>query len=123
MKYSDAFQRLYQMSLHIDLYTEVQYKRVAIYIGRVMMAENGNAHLVFHDKTVSSTELFGWAKVVKGSKEQMLPHIIRLTDTEWEKIRTSMMRYAEISAGTPGWKEMRIGWVHSLDTMREFDRE
>jgi len=120
--YSDAFQRLHQMSLHIDLYTEVQYKRVAIYIGRVMMAENGNDRLVCQGGR-SVKELFGWAKVVKGSKEQMLPHIIRLTDTEWEKIRYSMMRYAEISAGTPGWKEMRKEWVHSLDTMREFERE
>jgi len=123
MAYSDAFQRLYQMSLHIDLYTEVQYKRVAIYIGRVMMAENGNARLVFRDKNEPATDLFAWAKELKGLKEQILPHIIQLTDTEWEKICNCMMRYAEISAGTTEWKAKRIEWVHSLDTMREFERE
>jgi hypothetical protein len=121
MKYSDAFQRLYQMSLNIDLYTEVQYKRVAIYIGRVMMAENSNGRLVSNGGR-SVKDLHTWAKELRGLKEQILPHIIRLTDAEWEKIHKCMMKYAEISAGTPAYRAKRIEWVHSLDTMREFER-
>jgi len=124
MKYSDAFERLYEMSLDDNLMSEVKYKRVATFIGRVMMA-NGDIdkHVRTVRKNSPASSILPWVERLKGSKEKILPYVIQLTDAEWKKVRGMMMKYAGLSQGSPKWKSMRIEWIHALETLREFERE
>jgi len=122
MKYSFAFERLYSMSLDINLMTEVRYKRVAIYIGRVMMSEAAIQFGV-ENKTRPPNGMVDWALKVTGDKEIMIYHFLQLTDAEWGKIMPVMMRLANQSGGSDAWKVTRMGYVQDLDTLREFERE
>jgi hypothetical protein len=123
MRYSDAFEQLYEMSIDLNLRSTVQYKCVAIFIGRVMMANNDTAHLPHRTDRKPAGEVLPWMFELKGLKEKILPYIIQLSEAEWEKIRKAMMGYAANSDGRDEWKAKRVGWVNSLDTMRAFERE
>lgn len=103
--------------------SEVKYKRVATFIGRVMMS---NGDIDKHVGTVSknpASSILPWVEKLKGTKEKVIPLVLQLTDVEWKKVSAMMMTYAGLSQGSPKWKSMRIEWVHALDTLREFERE
>lgn len=122
MRYSDAFERLYVMSLDISLMSEVKYKRVATFIGRVMMANGDMTSYVSGPKDRPLTTVLPWLEQLKGTKEKVLPHVIQLTDYEWKKVSAMMLLYASHSRGSPQWQSKRIEWVHALETLREFER-
>ena len=118
MKYSDAFESLHELSLNINLRTEVQYKRVAIFIGRVMMTERAE-----HNNRIHPQSTMQWMEECKGKKPIMIRHVIGLTDFEWETIKKVMLKYASQSGGSDQWKYTRREFIYALDTMREFERE
>lgn len=121
MKYSEAFESLHNMSFDINLMVEAKYKRVAIYIGRVMMAESA-IRFGIDNNTRPPHGIIDWAQKVKGSKESVLYHVVRLTDYEWKKIMPVMVRLADQSGGSETWKVTRKGYAQDLDTLREFER-
>jgi hypothetical protein len=123
MKYSDAFERLHEMSLDIHLMSEVKYKRVATFIGRVMMANGDMPSYVHGSKERPITVTLPWIAQLQGFKEKIIPLVIQLTDVEWKKIHGMMLLYASHSRGGPQWKSLRIEWAHALETLREFERD
>ena len=105
--YGWHFQKLHELSLKIDLHTTVQYRRVAVFLGRIKMAE--------HTELLAT---WSWpTDDYAASKSTALYHMVRLREGEWEKVRKAMMGYAEKSGGQAKWKNMRIGWVQDLDTL------
>jgi len=123
MKYSYAFEQLHEMSLILNLRTSVKYKRVAIFIGRVMMVDSGMRSYVVGIKTRPITVFFPWSKDLIGFKEKILPYVVQLTDSEWKKIHYTMIKNLNHLGGISHWKTKRREFVYSLGTMREFDRE
>jgi hypothetical protein len=111
MTYSDAFESLYTLSLDMGLPTETKYKRVAMFLRRIRMAE-----------LIKSERGMLWTDNFKNEykKELALCHVLNLTDVEWGKIKGAMMKYATASAGTDKWRSKRIEWVRALDTLRAF---
>ena len=125
MKYSEPFEQLLVLSYETESYGHVraQYKRVAIYIGRVMMAETAVPREQYLHRNLDSpiTTDFGWVDEVAGHKEQMLGHVINITDREWKIIHGAMIGYANASRGSDVWTRKRMGMIHQLDTLRAFN--
>lgn len=120
MKYSDAFVSLYTMALDVPdaRMVGITYKCVAIYLGRIRMAELAN---VGHGIT-SAAWIDNFKKTYNNSdkKSLALRHLINLTDDEWKMVEDAMMEYADGAPGTYAWKNKRKEWVRALDTLRAF---
>jgi hypothetical protein len=122
MSYSDAFEWLDEKAVDLNLMVEVKYKRVAVYIGRVMMSEAA-IQFGIKNNTRPPNGIIDWALKVKGDKESMLYNFLLLTDAEWEKIKPVMERLAKQSGGSDAWKVKRMEYVCALDTLRAFEHE
>jgi len=55
-------------------------------------------------------------------KDRTLKLVPGLTDSEWEIIQNHMLRIA-VDDSPASMKAMRIDWIRTLDTLREFERE
>ena len=106
MSYSDAFDRLYTMTLDAPLQTSPRYKRVSLYIFHVMTLSSANHRRKF----VGSSN---------GKKDIVIEHLCGLPDSEWSILQATMLDYA-INTGVKEWSEKRVGWVCELDTIRAF---
>jgi hypothetical protein len=118
MKYSDAFDRLYALSLEIPMKTEQKYKRIGIFISNVLLIDYFS-HWPWDQQNSYI-----------GKKDIMIEHICDLTDFEWDAIKEHMIGVLgmEIVAGmgvvageSKDLREKRIGWIHDLDTLRAFN--
>ena len=110
MRYSNAFKKLLAMSLDIDDVENIKRSRqyrVAIFLGRIKIAEAGFGSLE------------GIAKY-KGYKTEALQHLVAMTDTEWKMVRELMEEQARSSLASVKWRAMRTDWVRALDTLRAF---
>ena len=121
MSYTKAFNELYRLSYTIgNLPTEVQYKRVAIYIGRVLMAETRDEKPEeYLDSPISPR--MGWANELEGHREVMLKLVVKINDYEWKLIHEAMTKYAQKSKGSWVWLNRRFGWIADLDSLRAFN--
>jgi hypothetical protein len=115
MKYSDAFDKLYALTLEapfdIRLFMKPRYKRVGVYIWNVMIVD----HATFRERLLSED-----VELYDGKKDIMIEHFCGITDSEWDTLQTVMLDYAENYSGTSRWKGWRVGWIRALDTLRAF---
>jgi len=121
MSYTKAFQQLHNLTQVIDMWSTVQYKRVAIYLGRIMMAETATAKqpgAVNLDSPI--TTAMEWVGELEGHKELMIDHFLNISEYEWKVVRKAMMKYANESKGSEIWLRKRIGWICELDSLRAF---
>ena len=122
MSYTKPFQHLHRLSFVIDLKQDVQYRRVAIYIGRVFMAERCTPDREQNDPDMPLTrKIMRWVITLLGHKEAMLNYVIAINDYEWELIQTAMIQYANESKGSQAWVALRHSWIKQLDTLRAFN--
>jgi len=123
MSYTKAFNHLHRLSFVIDLKQDVQYKRVAVYIGRVFMAEaeqfNTEGGTAYLDMPI--TKRMDWVEKLYGHKDMMLSFVIGINDYEWGLIQKAMIDYAGLSKGSAVWVERRHSWITQLDTLRAFN--
>ncbi len=121
MSYTKAFRQLHNLTQVIDMHTTVQYKRVALYIGRVFMAETATEkqHGVVNLDSPITTAMV-WVGELEGHKELMIDHFLNINDYEWKLIHKTMLRFANQSKGSEVWVRKRVGWVHELDSLRAF---
>ena len=120
MSYTESFRRLHRLSYGIsDLNISVQYKRVAVYIGRVLMAETVKEEPVEELDSPISPRM-KWAHELAGHRELMLDLVVRINDHEGELIRKQMYFYANRSKGSMVWLNRRHGWIADLDSLRAF---
>lgn len=121
MSYTKAFQQLYHSSYAIQLGQDTQYKRVAIYIGRVFMAERCTPEREEHDPDMPlKSGSIPWVVQLLGHKDAMLLHVIGMSDREWGLIKRTMTEYAIDSRGSREWVRLRHSWITQLDTLRAF---
>lgn len=113
MKYSFAFNRLLALTYEVELLTSVQYKRVSIFLGRLLVA--GKSKKMGHAHPLSWAEEYA-----KFDRDVVLALVAKLQDREWEMISRHMRELAAKSSGSDEWKRMRQGWVTDLDTIRAF---
>lgn len=104
-----------------DVRPALLYKRVAIYVGRVMMAQTMNTKTE-NRKDSPITDKIDWAPVLITHKDRMLKHILRVNNREWKLIKKAMFEYAEKTAGSDIWKRNRMGMATELETLREFHK-
>lgn len=122
MRYSDAFTQLHHLSYAIELGQDIQYKRVAIYIGRVFMAERCTPEREEHDPDMPlKSERMPWVIQLLGHKDAMLLHVIGISDREWGLLKKAMSEYANESRGSRDWIRLRHSWITQLDTLRAFN--
>ena len=122
MKYTEPFQHLHRLSYVIDLKQNVQYRRVAIYVGRVFMAECCTPERERDDPDMPlRSKHIPWVERLKGHKETMLDHVIAVSDHEWKLIQKAMTQYADESKWNAAWMSRRHAWVIQLDTLRAFN--
>jgi hypothetical protein len=121
MSYTKSFNELYRLSYAMgNLSTEVQYKRVAIYIGRVLMAETRDEQPTeYLDSPISGK--MQWANELEGHREVMLKLVVEINDYEWKLIHEAMTKYASRSKGSWMWLNRRFGWISDLDSLRAFN--
>ena len=94
------------MTLRVSLHQRVQYRRVAIYLGRIAMADDPHARWA------------SWAKDYTGNiKDSAVRHVTGLTESEWENIKGVMTELADASNGRERWKQIRLDWIMELDTL------
>lgn len=121
MSYTEPFQHLHRLSYVIDLKQDVQYRRVAIYIGRVFMAECCTPYRERNDPDMPlKSEKMPWVERLQGHKEVMLYHVVDVTDHEWGLIQKAMVQYANESKWSMAWMNKRHSWITQLDTLRAF---
>lgn len=123
MSYTKAFNQLYRLSQVMDnLRTRTQYARVAIYVGRVMMAETAITKKDDETRNLDSpiTTDMNWVTQVAGHKDMMIEHFLEINDYEWKLIRESMHKYADQSRGSEIWHRRRLGMIIDLETLRVF---
>jgi len=122
MSYTQPFQHLHRLSYVIDLKQDVQYRRVAIYIGRVFMAERCTPDREQNDDNMPlRSKSMPWVKTLLGHKELMLNCVIEVNDYEWGLIQTAMTQYAHESKWNAAWTDTRLSWIKQLDTLRAFN--
>jgi hypothetical protein len=123
MSYTNAFEHLHRLSYEIDLHVTIQYKRVAIYIGRVMMADTSTPRTIGARPNLDSpiTNDMPWVEELAGHKEEMLEHFVNISDREWGLIYARMLDHANATKGSPVWHRKRMGMIHQLDTLRAFN--
>jgi hypothetical protein len=123
LSYTKSFNHLHRLSYVIDLKQTVQYKRVAVYIGRVFMAEAEQCHtderLAYLDMPISKR--MEWVEKLYGHKDMMIDFVIGINDYEWGLIQKAMIDYAKVSKGSAVWVERRHAWIRQLDTLRAFN--
>jgi hypothetical protein len=125
MRYSDAFKELYKMSKGIELSTTVKYERVAVFLGRVFVAQGAA-----NNKWGRNLSCFRFAY---GKKDIVLKLVCGLTDSEWKRISNHMAWVAGITSKKleiyhhnqtneekSNWIKQRHGWIIDLDTVRAF---
>jgi hypothetical protein len=125
MSYTKAFNHLHRLSYAIDLKQDVQYKRVAVYIGRIFMAEAERCHtddadFDFLDMPIRK-ESMHWVEKLYGHKDMMLDFVVGINDYEWRLIQKAMIGYANLSRGSAVWVGRRHSWITQLDTLRAFN--
>ncbi len=122
MSYTKAFEQLHQLSFEIDLNVTIQYKRVAIYLGRVMMADTARPSIfqqVDLDNPIRTD--MEWVEQLAGHKEMMLDLVVALDQKEWDLVQRIMVDYAKETKGSDVWLRKRMGMIHQLDTLRAFN--
>jgi hypothetical protein len=96
-----------------------QYKRVAIYIGFVLMAETVYEESEDHfDSPI--TDSMEWVHKVWGHKNDMLALLVQLNNNEWQRIKRTMLELASKSRGSEVWIKRRNEWITTLDTLWAF---
>jgi len=123
VSYTKAFNHLYRLSQVMDnLRTRTQYNRVAIYVGRVMMAETAITKKDDEKRNLDSpiTTDMNWVTQVEGHKDAMIDHFLEINSYEWKLIREAMLKYADQSRGSVVWHRRRLGMITDLDTLRAF---
>lgn len=121
MSYTKAFAKLLRLSYEMQLGQDIQYKRVAIYIGRVFMAERCTPEREKHDPYMPlRSGSIPWVLQLLGHKDEMLLHVIGVSDREWGLIKKAMTEYADASRGSREWVRLRHSWITQLDTLRAF---
>lgn len=128
MSYTKAFNHLHRLAFaHSGVRNKVQYKLVAIYLGRVMMAETavdrecGRGEKANLDSPITTS--MEWVESMKGQKELMIEHFLGINDYEWSLISKAMMEYTERSQGSEIWKHKRRGWIIGLESLRAFHQD
>ncbi len=123
MSYTKAFIHLHRLSYSIDLKQDVQYKRVAVYIGRVFMAEAERCYIEGASEYLDMpiTKRMEWVEKLYGHKDIMLNFVVGINDYEWGLIQKAMLDYAKLSKGSAVWVERRHSWITQLDTLRAFN--
>ena len=110
MSYSDAFEKLYAMTLDTKVITMTRYRRIAIYFGRMKMSE------LIEEKQGMDCNFD------PATRSTALGYFANLTNIEWDIIKNDMMM--SVDAMTDGeWKVKRTEWIYALDTFREFERD
>ena len=118
--YTENFNQLYRLSFVVDVSTKTMYQRVAIYVGRVLMAQEVTPERQKNDPDMPLGPQIEWVKRLHDHKPRMINLILAVTDREWDLIRKSMLYYAEQSKGSPKWQETRINYVYAIDNLRAF---
>jgi hypothetical protein len=123
MRYTESFQHLHRLSYVIGgLKQDVQYRRVAIYIGRIFMAECCTPEREMNDPHMPlRKDRMEWVARLQGHKEPMLDHVIKVSDYEWSLIQRAMAQYADESKWDAVWMSRRHAWIVQLDTLRAFN--
>ena len=123
MSYTKAFNHLHRLSYAIDLKQDVQYKRVAVYIGRVFMAEAERCYIDTGTEYLDMpiTKHMPWVEKLYGHKDIMLGFVVEINDYEWGLIQKAMIDYARLSKGSSVWVGRRHSWIVQLDTLRAFN--
>jgi len=122
VSYTKSFQHLHRLSYVIDLKQNVQYRRVAIYIGRVFMAECCTPEREQNDPNMPlKSKGMPWVERLRGHKEIMLCHVTEVNDYEWSLIQKAMKQYADESKWNAHWMSRRHSWIVQLDTLRAFN--
>lgn len=109
---SEALRELYALSIEHtrrDLLGAV-YDTIALYLNRMYMITN-------------RTDRWGAdARVLyEADREKTLNAIVLLRDDEWNRIRTVMLDYYDISHNRrQEWNSFILGWVRDLETLRAF---
>ena len=116
--YGFAFKRLLAMTDRVDLHTQTQYKRVSIFLGRIMIA---NAPVVREVADRPRPHPMTWTEEFKQfDKDEVITLVTMLQDHEWEMVSKHMRELARKSSGSDAWVRQRMGWVTDLDTLRAF---
>jgi len=112
MGYSDAFDKLYTLTLETPLETEPKYERIGLYICNVLFTE------------YYRPEPRAGRKCYVGRRDIVVEHICGLTDFEWNELQVAMFNIIQrnTSNGTTSsaLTERRFDWVNGLDTIRAF---
>lgn len=113
MSYSDAFDKLYTMTLETPLETEPKYERMGLYVCNVLFVE------YYPSQKIHSSN-----KCYVGKKDIVVEHVCGLTDYEWGVLQVAMFEIIQRNKGNGtssiGLTMRRIDWVHLLDTIRAF---
>lgn len=121
MSYTKPFNHLHRLSYVIDLKQTVQYRRVAIYIGRIFMAECCTDERIINDPDMPIRRTMEWVERLIGHKDAMLHYVLAINDYEWGLIQMAMTQYANESRGSTKWVATRHSWITQLDTLRAFN--
>jgi len=108
MKYSEAFENLFNMSLDTNIVAHTKQEGIAFFLGRIAMAEKRMGSIAGVEKYLNY-------------KEGALQHLVEITDIEWTMVREVMEEHISSSSASTWWKAMRMEWVYALDTLRAFE--
>ena len=113
MRYSDAFDKLYALTLETSLETEPKHERIGLYICNVLFV----AH--YHSQKIHFSN-----KCYVGKKDIMVEHVCGLTDSEWDELQVTMCDIIKRNKGNGttslALTNRRFDWVSGLDTLRAF---
>ena len=118
--YTEAFNKLEARSTScMKTYPKQLYRRVAIYLGRVMMAQTVDEEMNdFLDSPI--TGRMEWAGELFDQKEPMLDLFVQINSREWKMVKSAMFEYAGKTNGSEVWLRRRIGFIRELDTLWNF---
>lgn len=106
MKYSDAFESLFDLTLASPKGTNIKYFCIAILLTQLKKADLGH---------FGSSEMPDkWKTTFTKKRDPALQYLVKLTNNEWALIKKAMLNHSDIP------KNIQLNWVRDLDTLRAF---